>query len=155
MQHVKRCVETERSAPEKLDRLLAGMFEYVDQSQAFFRLYVMTTHGLPWHVNSSMGEVLFARYRELLSYVTELCQQGQEEGVFHTLAPSSLALAILGVVNAFMTNWVMGAKKKPLLHSLTEVRSHVRCLAQGEEISVAKTRVERRQANLPEEETLQ
>ncbi len=138
MQHVMRCVETEKSASEKLDRLLAGMFEYVDQSQAFFRLYMMTTHGLPWHVNSSMGEVLFAKYRELLSYVTQICQQGQEEGVFHTSTPFSLALAILGVVNAFMTHWVMGTKKKPLSHSLTEVRFHVRCLTRREETLISR-----------------
>jgi TetR/AcrR family transcriptional regulator len=133
MQHVTGCVGTGGSAPEKLDRLLAGIFEHWEQHQAFFRFYVMTTHGLPWHVNSSMGEVLFAKYRELLSYVTKICQQGQEEGVFHASAPFSLALAILGVVNAFMTNWVMGTRKKPLFHSLTEVRSHVRRLTRRED----------------------
>ena len=132
MQHVVRCVGTEGSAPEKLDRLLEGIFEYLDQHQAFFRFYVITTHGLPWHVNSNVGEVLFAKYRELLSFVTEICQQGKEEGVFHTSAPFSLALAILGVVNAFVTNWVMGTKKNPLSYSLTEVRSHVRSLIRGE-----------------------
>lgn len=118
---------------EKLDRLLEGIFEYLEQHQAFFRLYVTTTHGLPWHVNSDMGEVLFAKYKEMLSQVTAICQQGKEEGVFHTEAPFSLALAILGVINAFLTSWIMGKKKRPLSDSLTEVRSHVRHLIRGED----------------------
>ncbi|MBI3303780.1 MAG: TetR/AcrR family transcriptional regulator [Deltaproteobacteria bacterium] len=129
--HVTHRAETGRSAVEKLDHLLEGIFEYLERHQAFFRLYVMTTHGLPWHVNSDMGAVLFAKYKEMVSFVTAICQQGKEEGVFHTEAPFSLALAILGVVNAFLTSWIMGKKKRPLSDSLVEVRSHVRRLTGG------------------------
>lgn len=116
------------SIAEKLDCLLEGIFAYLEQHQAFSRLYVTTTHGLPWHLNSDMGEVLFAKYKEMQNCVTALCQQGKEEGVFHIESPFSLALAILGVANAFLTNWIMGKKKRPLSDSLADVQAHVRNL---------------------------
>lgn len=130
--HVARCAEVGTTATEKLDRFLEGVFVYLEEHQAFLRLYVMTTHGLPWHVNSDMGEVLFTKYRELLGLVTQICQQGKDEGVVDTAAPLSLALAILGVSNAFLTNWIMGKKKRPLSESLAEVRRYVRALTRGE-----------------------
>lgn len=128
LHHITQCADAGESATEKLDRLLDGVFEYLEQHRAFFRLYVTTTHGLPWHVNSDMGEVLFAKYREIQNCVTAICQQGKDEGVFHTEAPFSLALAILGVANAFLTNWIMGKKKRPLSDSLADVQAHVRNL---------------------------
>jgi AcrR family transcriptional regulator len=137
---VMQGVEDGASAEEKLNRLLIGIFAYLEQHQAFFRLYVLTTHGLPWHVNSDMGALLFAKYRELFNCVTQICQQGKEEGVFETSAPFSLALAILGVSNAFLTNWVMGNKKKPLSSCLTDVRAHVSRLTRGERPSLADAR---------------
>jgi TetR/AcrR family transcriptional regulator len=133
LQHVTRCAETGGAASERLDRLLEGIFAYLEQHQAFFRLYVVSTHGLPWHVNSDMGHVLFAKYKEMLNCVMAICQQGKEEREFHTETPFSLALAILGVVNAFLTNWIMGKRKRPLSESLVEVRSHVYRLLQGKD----------------------
>ena len=126
--HVAQCAEKGQTAAEKLDCVLAGIFAYLEQHQAFSRLYVTTTHGLPWHLNSDMGEVLFARYKEMQNCVTAVCQQGKDEGVFHTESPFSLALAILGVANAFLTNWIMGKKKRPLSDSLADVQAHVRNL---------------------------
>lgn len=125
------------SAIEKLDSFLTGIFEYLERHQAFFRLYVTTTHGLPWHLNSDMGALLFAKYRDIQNCVTTICQQGKEEGLFHTESPFSLALAILGVANAFLTSWSMSKKKRPLSESLAEVRTYVRALIRE---GISKTR---------------
>lgn len=133
LQQLAQRTATVQTAPEKLDALLTGIFEYLEQQQAFFRLYVTATHGLPWHLNSEMGDMLFTKYKEIQNAATEICQQGQTDGVFHTPSPFSLALAILGVANAFLTSWIMSKKKRPLSESLVEVRTHVRALARGEE----------------------
>jgi hypothetical protein len=79
-----------------------------------------------------MGELLFAKYRDIQNCVTAICQQGKDEGAFHTDSPFSLALAILGVANAFLTSWIMNKKKRPLSESLVEVRAYVRALTRGE-----------------------
>lgn len=133
LQQITQRAEAEPTAAEKLDALLAGIFEYLEQHQAFFRLYVTATHGLPWHLNSDMGALLFAKYRDIQNYVTTICQQGKDEGAFHTESPFSLALAILGVANAFLTSWIMSKKKRPLSESLEEVRVYVRALTRGDE----------------------
>jgi AcrR family transcriptional regulator len=133
LHHLIQRVAVGQTAAEKLDALLTGIFEYLEQHQAFFRLYVTATHGLPWHLNSEMGALLFAKYRDIQNSVTAICQQGKEEGVFHTESPFSLALAILGVANAFLTSWIMSKKKRPLLESLTEVRAYARALTRGED----------------------
>ena len=133
LQQITQRAEAEPTATEKLDALLAGIFAYLEQHQAFFRLYVTATHGLPWHLNSEMGDVLFAKYKEIQNYVTAICQQGKEEGAFHTEAPFSLALAIVGVANAFLTSWIMSKKKRPLSESLAEVRVYVGALTREEE----------------------
>lgn len=131
LKYVTDCVAEGASAEEKLDCLLTAIFQYLEQHHAFFRLYVLTTHGLPWHVNADMGALLFAKYKEMSTLVTNICQQGKDEGVFQTDAPYSLALAILGVSNAFLTNWAMGKKKKPLSSNLAEVRTYVCRLVRG------------------------
>lgn len=133
LQEITQCAEAGRTAAEKLDALLTGIFTYLEQHQAFFRLYVTATHGLPWHLNSDMGALLFAKYRDIQNYVTTICQQGKDEGAFHTESPFSLALAILGVANAFLTSWIMSKKKRPLSESLEEVRVYVRALTRGDE----------------------
>jgi len=131
LHYVTGRAEEGQSAAERLDSLLAGIFAHLEQHQAFFRLYVTTTHGLPWHLNSEMGELLFAKYRDIQNCVTAICQQGKDEGAFHTDSPFSLALAILGVANAFLTSWIMSKKKRPLSESLAEVRTYARALTQG------------------------
>jgi AcrR family transcriptional regulator len=133
LQEITQRAEVGQTAAEKLDALLTGIFAYLEEHQAFFRLYVTTTHGLPWHLNSDMGALLFAKYREIQNFVTTICQQGKEEGLFHTESPFSLALAILGVANAFLTSWSMSKKKRPLSESLAEVRTYVRALIRGED----------------------
>ena len=54
------------------------------------------------------------------------------EKTFDAESPFSLALAILGVANAFLTNWIMSKKKRPLLESLAEVCTYARALTRGE-----------------------
>lgn len=132
LQEITQRAEAGQTAAEKLDALLTGIFAYLEEHQAFFRLYVTATHGLPWHLNSEMGALLFTKYKEIQDVVTTICQQGKEEGAFLTESPFSLALAILGVANAFLTSWIMGKKKRPLSESLAEVRAYVRALTRGE-----------------------
>jgi AcrR family transcriptional regulator len=132
LQYLTQRAEAGQTAAEKLDALLTGIFEHLEQHQALFRLYVTATHGLPWHLNSEMGALLFDKYRDIQNLVTAICQQGKDDGVFHTESPFSLALAILGVANAFLTNWLMSKKKRPLLESLAEVRDYARMLSRGE-----------------------
>jgi AcrR family transcriptional regulator len=129
IQHVRVCLKRGDHALDQLNHLLTGLFEYIDQHQALLLLYVVTTHGLPWHIPSDMGDAIFAKYQELFGHVTAVCQRGQQEKTFQgTTSPSSLALAILGVANAFLTAWIVGKKEGSITALLPDVHTHVQRL---------------------------
>lgn len=99
----------------RLERLIEGIYRYFERHQAAFRIYLGATHGFPWHIRSSMGERAFSKYQDFLGFVAGLLEAGMRTGAWPKGNAAQLAAAVIGVLNAMLTQWQTGLKPAPAL----------------------------------------
>jgi hypothetical protein len=56
-----------------------------------------------------------------INILTEVMQQGVEEGEFRSMNPMDLAHAFVGIVNSFVFEWMIGRESYPLISKLDTV----------------------------------
>lgn len=90
--------------PERLDRLIEGIFRYFEVHGSAFRIYLGATHGFPWRIRSSFGDRAFDKYREFLAFLCEQLQAGMDAKAWRRGDPQRLAVAAMGSINGLLTH---------------------------------------------------
>jgi AcrR family transcriptional regulator len=132
---VRAHVDAVDDPAERLLALVDRLLRCFDENRALMQIYTLGTHGLPWSIRQTMGEPLVDIYREFLDYVTELAQAAARVGRLGALAPETVALAVVGTVNATAAEWIESGRDEPLSDAAPGIRAVVeRLLADaGEE----------------------
>lgn len=58
---------------ERLEAVVRGTLAYFHEHDDLFRLY-FAPHGVPWNLRSGLGEEVFGKYWNYVSYVEEICR---------------------------------------------------------------------------------
>jgi len=99
---------------ERLQRLIEGIYRYFERHQAAFRIYLGATHGFPWHIRSSMGERAFSKYQDFIAFVAAILEAGMRAGQWPKDDATRLAGAVVGALNALLTQWQTNPKPAPV-----------------------------------------
>jgi AcrR family transcriptional regulator len=99
-------INNSRSPLEKVQALIEAKFRYFSEHKPFLRLFLDTTLGTGWDLQISGVENLITRYENYLGRLTGIFEEGIKEKVFSGSDPIGMALAMEGMVRAFITYWV-------------------------------------------------
>jgi AcrR family transcriptional regulator len=91
---------------EKVQALIEAKFLYFSEHKPFLRLFLDTTLGTGWDLQISGVEDLITRYENYLGRLTRIFEEGIKKRVFSGNDPIGMALAMEGMVRAFITYWV-------------------------------------------------
>ncbi len=95
---------------------------YFEENESFFRIYVNESGSLGWNIRASLGDQAFELYEQVVERMVSVVAAGR--GGRAAKADARIkALAIIGTVNAVVTEWVSHKKKKPLSGYLSPLRS--------------------------------
>jgi AcrR family transcriptional regulator len=108
---------------ERLLELIDCLLHCFDENRTLMRIYTMGTHGLPWSIRQTMGEPLVEIYRAFLDYVTGLARAAAHVGRLGALAPETVALALVGTVNATAAEWIESERDAPLTDAAPAIRA--------------------------------
>ena len=99
-------INNSHGALEKIQALIEAKFRYFSEHKPFLRLFLDTTLGSGWDVQIGGVEKLMSRYEDYLTLLTGIFEEGIKKKLFAGNDPVGMALAMEGMVRAFVTYWV-------------------------------------------------
>ena len=91
---------------EKVQALIEAKFRYFSEHKPFLRLFFDTTLGTGWDLQISGVEDIITRYENYLGRLAGIFEEGIKKKVFSGSDPIGMALAMEGMVRAFVTYWI-------------------------------------------------
>lgn len=100
-------VEQARGPLEKVHAVVGYFFEHFHRYARQFRLYVTATNGFQWELRTKLADEALQRQAEFHKHLTEICQQGLDEGIFKRGIPAEiLATQLLAIPHPMLAHWV-------------------------------------------------
>jgi hypothetical protein len=72
------------------------------ENSSIMRLYFAETSGASFNVRAGLEEDLLELYDEGISKLASLFEQGVQQKIFRPMDPQNMALALDGIINAFL-----------------------------------------------------
>jgi AcrR family transcriptional regulator len=121
-----RRATSERKPLARIEQHIRATVEYFAAEAEVFRLYLAATQGFPWRIRSRLGKAAAARYQELIGEVETMCRTALPPA--RRRSARTVALLLVGGLNAAMAEWLEGAVARPPAAVATEVWSQLRRL---------------------------
>ncbi len=104
----------ERPILQELEDLIMGLISYFHKNKNFFCIYVNEVKGFQWSLQDNIEASVYERYQNFLRVLERrLALAAQEKELRSDIPPLSMAVAILGVINAFFTQMVSSSENAP------------------------------------------
>jgi AcrR family transcriptional regulator len=118
---VKAELSEKASAVERIKKVLSLQFEFFERNRDFFRIYISERNRFEWTVKDELGKGIHEKMVAYINILAEVMREGIEEGEFKPLNPLDLAHALVGIVNSFVFEWMIGREPYPLISKLDTV----------------------------------
>ena len=104
---VEERVEMARGPLDKVHAVISAYFEHFHRYSRQFRLYVQATNGFQWELRTKLADEALARQAAFHRRLTDILQQGMDEGIFRRGVPADLlATLVLGVPHPLLAHWL-------------------------------------------------
>ena len=104
---IEERVAEARGPLEKVHVVVGYYFEHFHRYQRQFRLYVSATNGFQWELRSKLADEALMRQGQFHRQLTNICQQGMDEGIFKRGIPADLlATNILAIPHPILAHWL-------------------------------------------------
>jgi AcrR family transcriptional regulator len=105
--HMEERVAAARGPLEKVHAVVGYYFEHFHRFSRQFRLYVSATNGFQWELRTKLADEALARQADFRSRLSDICQQGMDEGIFKRGIPADLlATNILAIPHPILAHWL-------------------------------------------------
>lgn len=109
------------SAVERIKKVLRLQFEFFERNRGFFMIYTSEQSRFEWTVKDEFGKGIHEKMVAYINMLAEVMREGIEEGEFRSMNPMDLAHALVGIVNSFVFEWMIGRESYPLISKLDTV----------------------------------
>jgi len=108
--HLRAAVKAGTSAREKIERFVRAFFGFFEAKKHLVQIYVNVTGGLLWNVKAELGEEVAEMHLAFLGFLEGVFHDGLRRGdVRSELDPRVMAVSLLGILVAVVTDWVTQA----------------------------------------------
>jgi len=105
-------IDKAKGPEEKIKVFIEARFQIFSENRSFFRLFFNTTYGPQWDVGATVESDLISRYEEHLALLAGIIEEGVRLKIFSGNDPFGMALAIEGMINAFVGYWIRHKDKE-------------------------------------------
>jgi AcrR family transcriptional regulator len=103
---LKEKISNSHDPVEKVQALIETKFEYFTEHKAFLKLFLDTTLGGASDAPIGGIDQLLSTYEDYLRLLTGVFEEGIKKKLFNGNDPLGMALAMEGMVRAFVTYWL-------------------------------------------------
>ncbi|HEY2773410.1 MAG TPA: TetR/AcrR family transcriptional regulator [Candidatus Binatia bacterium] len=104
---IEERVNEARGPLEKVHAVVGYYFEHFHRYARQFRLYVSATNGFQWELRNKLADEALARQADFHRRLSDICQQGMDEGIFKRGIPAELlATNILAIPHPILAHWL-------------------------------------------------
>ncbi len=105
-------LDKEKDPLERVRVFIRTRFEFFFEHRMLFRLILNTTYGPQWDVRDGLEDKLIARYEGHLKLLAGIIEEGIRTNLFAGKDAFGMALAIEGMINAFVGYWIRNKDKE-------------------------------------------
>lgn len=109
LQALQAAVEESESPREKLHALADAQLTYYSEHRDFYRLIMRSAGPAWWTMKAELDDSSVDRFRRAIDLETDVFRQGTATGDFRSLDPETMAVMFLGMMQAYLTRWLLGA----------------------------------------------
>lgn len=104
---IEERVAAARGPLDKVHAVVSYYFEHFHRYSRQFRLYTSATNGFQWELRSKLANEALQRQAEFHKQLTDICQQGMDEGIFKRGVPADLlATNVLAIPHPILAHWL-------------------------------------------------
>jgi AcrR family transcriptional regulator len=118
---IKAELSQKTSAIERIKKVLALQFEFIERNRDFFRIYISERNRFEWTLKDDLGKGIHEKMITYINILAEVMSQGVKGKEFKPMNPMDLAHALVGIVNSFVFEWLISRKTYPLISKLDTV----------------------------------
>jgi AcrR family transcriptional regulator len=118
---IKAELSQKTSAIERIKKVLALQFEFIERNRDFFRIYISERNRFEWTVKDDLGKGIHEKMISYINILAEVMSQGVNGKEFKPMDPMDLAHAFVGIVNSFVFEWLISGETYPLISKLDTV----------------------------------
>lgn len=106
-ERLRERVAAARGPLDKVHAVVSYYFEHFHRYSRQFRLYNSATNGFQWELRSKLADEAMQQQAEFHKLLTDICQQGMDEGIFKRGIPADLlATNILAIPHPILAHWL-------------------------------------------------
>jgi AcrR family transcriptional regulator len=118
---IKAELSQKTSAIERIKKVLALQFEFIERNRDFFRIYISERNRFEWTLKDDLGKGIHEKMITYINILAEVMSQGVKGKEFKPMNPMDLAHALVGIVNSFVFEWLISRETYPLISKLDTV----------------------------------
>jgi AcrR family transcriptional regulator len=132
--HLRREVERGASPLEKIEHFVRAFFQFFDERQHLFLIYVNVTGGFLWNVKAELGEHVFRSHLAFLAFLEAIFRDGIRRGEFRRdIDARLLAVSLVSILTGAATDWITRAPAQPFHPILEGTQGLLRALLAPQE----------------------
>ena len=114
-QWIKERVSRRTGSLARVEAAVEALLTFMENNREFFNLF-LSIHLLPDRskVNKGIYQKIIKYYEKHIEYFCGLMKECVREGVLKDYEPSELAMALIGITNEWIYNWLKGPDDKNL-----------------------------------------
>lgn len=99
---------------DKLEAIVKTHFSLVERYENFFAILIRWEGIYQADKSPTLLDRLLHNYRNYINFIESIIDEGREENRFLEESPRSLAIALLGMIDAYAFNWLINPERLPL-----------------------------------------
>ncbi len=107
--YLKQRIDVSDDPFEKINVLIDAHFSFIEENKDFFRIFLSETSQAEMHVYSTVGKRLMRSHAQHMQLVESVFADGIKRGIFISVGPWDLTIALMGMIFAFAKDCLTGA----------------------------------------------
>jgi len=132
---IRQDVSREETSPGKIRSLIHSHFDFVQRNEGFFTILLRWEGISESDGKKALLQTLLANREDYLGFIEEILASGMARGELKEDKPRPMALALLGMMDAFAFDWLIAPGKASLMTSVPYVLALYFNGVKGHEVS--------------------
>lgn len=98
----------------KVAALVGSHFSFVERNKEFCNLFIRGDSITFSEASAGLREKMISNHLSHLAFIEGFIREGVKDGALKAEEPKVMAVALIGIIRAFIINWMMSANREPL-----------------------------------------
>ncbi len=108
---------------DKIASILHLQLSFIQKNRDFFKIYISERNRFQWTMKDDLGNGVHEKFMLYIDSLEEVMRQGISEGELEEMDPRDMAHGFVGIVNSFVSEWIMSPRAYSLVSKARTIMS--------------------------------